>query len=69
MVDIPWLSLIMVVNTPETEIHEPYENKTEKKNKTTTTTTTTLHARKRRPGTNVPKVVKYKSPSRSKPNN
>lgn len=21
----------MVVNTPETEIHEPYENKTEKK--------------------------------------
>lgn len=65
MVDISWLSLIMVVNTPETEIHEPYENKTEKK----TTTTTTLHARKRRPGTNVPKVVKYKSPSRSKPNN
>ena len=65
MVDISWLSLIMVVNTPETEIHEPYENKTEK----TTTTTTTLHARKRRPGTNVPKVVKYKSPSRSKPNN
>ena len=67
MVDISWLSLIMVVNTPETEIHEPYENKTEKK--TTTTTTTTLHARKRRPDTNVPKVVKYKSPSRSKPNN
>ena len=32
MVDISWLSLIMVVNTPETEIHEPYENKTEKKN-------------------------------------
>ena len=63
MVDISWLSLIMVVNTPETEIHEPYENKTEKKK------TTTLHARKRRPGTNVPKVVKYKSPSRSKPNN
>ena len=31
MVDISWLSLIMVVNTPETEIHEPYENKTEKK--------------------------------------
>ena len=23
----------MVVNTPETEIHEPYENKTEKKKK------------------------------------
>ena len=67
MVDISWLSLIMVVNTLETEIHEPYENKTEKKK--TTTTTTTLHARKRRPGTNVPKVVKYKSPSRSKPNN
>ena len=67
MVDISWLSLIMVVNTPETEIHEPYENKTEKKK--TTTTTTTLHARKRRPDTNVPKVVKYKSPSRSKPNN
>ena len=67
MVDISWLSLIMVVNTPETEIHEPYENKTEKKK--TTTTTTTLHARKRRPGTNVPKVVKYKSPSRSKRNN
>ena len=66
MVDISWLSLIMVVNTPETEIHEPYENKTEKKKKTTTTT---LHARKRRPGTNVPKVVKYKSPSRSKRNN
>ena len=66
MVDISWLSLIMVVNTPETEIHEPYENKTEKKK---TTTTTTLHARKRRPGTNVPKVVKYKSPSRSKRNN
>ena len=67
MVDISWLSLIMVLNTPETEIHEPYENKTEKKK--TTTTTTTLHARKRRPDTNVPKVVKYKSPSRSKPNN
>ena len=67
MVDISWLSLIMVVNTPETEIHKPYENKTEKKK--TTTTTTTLHARKRRPDTNVPKVVKYKSPSRSKPNN
>ena len=33
MVDISWLSLIMVVNTPETEIHEPYENKTEKKKK------------------------------------
>ena len=66
MVDISWLSLIMVVNTPETAIHEPYENKTEKKK---TTTTTTLHARKRRPDTNVPKVVKYKSPSRSKPNN
>ena len=32
MVDISWLSLIMVVNTPETEIHEPYENKTEKNN-------------------------------------
>ena len=32
MVDISWLSLIMVVNTPETEIHKPYENKTEKKN-------------------------------------
>ena len=31
MVDISWLSLIMVVNTPETEIHKPYENKTEKK--------------------------------------
>lgn len=31
MVDISWLSLIIVVNTPETEIHEPYENKTEKK--------------------------------------
>ena len=32
MVDISWLSLIMVVNTPETEIHEPYENKTENNN-------------------------------------
>ena len=33
MVDISWLSLIMVVNTLETEIHEPYETKTEKKKK------------------------------------
>ena len=56
----------MVVNTPETEIHEPCENKSKKKKKKKPTT---LHARNRRPGTNVPKVVKYKSPSRSKPNN
>ena len=28
-----------------------------------------LHARKRRSGTNFPKIVKYKSPSRSKLNN
>ena len=28
-----------------------------------------LHARKRRPGTNFPKIVKYKSPSRSKLSN
>ena len=40
---------------------QKYKNKNKKRER--------LHARKRRSGTNVPKIVKYKSPSRSKLNN
>ena len=43
-----------------TDIQEPYE-KTKKRER--------LHARKRRPSRNFPKIVKYKSPSGSKLNN
>ena len=48
------------------EIHEPYE-KTKTKNKIKQKRGR-LHARKRTPGTNSPKIVKYKSPSGSKLN-
>ena len=51
-----------------TEIHEPYE-KTKTKNKITKKKRARLHARKRRPGTNFPKIVKYKSPGGSKHSN
>ena len=48
-----------------TEIHEPYKKQKQKQNKKRAR----LHARKGRPGTNFPKIVKYKSPSGSKLNN
>ena len=41
----------------------------ETKNKTKIEEECMQHARKQRPGTNFPKIVKYKSPSHSKLNN
>ena len=57
----------MTKNIIKTQIlHKSYEkNKNKNKNKKRAR----LHASKQRSGTNFPKIVKYKSPSRSKLNN
>ena len=53
----------MTKNIKTQILHKSYEKKYKNKQRAR------LHARKRRSGTNFPKIVKYKSPSRSKLNN
>ena len=55
----------MTKNIKTQILHKSYEKIYKNKNKKRAR----LHARKRRSGTNFPKIVKYKSPSRSKLNN
>ena len=54
----------MTKNIKTQILHKSYEKKYKNKNKKRAR----LHASKRRPGTNFPKIVKYKCPSRSKLN-
>ena len=55
----------MTKNIKTQILHKSYEKKYKNKNKKRAR----LHASKQRSGTNFPKIVKYKSPSRSKLNN
>ena len=57
----------MTKNMKSQILHESYEKKY--KNKQQNKKRARLHARKQRSGANFPKIVKYKSPSRSKLNN